>query len=126
MRLIGLAPLALVALSACASSQMTAGSMPEVGYAPGALGFAAIMDSDWVKAERQLVGSRVEADNPARLLNLAHVYRKTGREAEARDLYRKVLEQRDVTLELANGEPASCHALARRALEQPSGLAARH
>ena len=125
MRLVGLAPFALLALSACASSQMAANSMPEVGYEPGALGFAAIMDADWVKAERQLRASYVAENNPARLLNLAHVYRKTGRETEARRLYEAVLEQRDRTVETADGAAASCHELAQKALAQPAGLAAR-
>lgn len=125
MRVAVFTPLALLVLSACASSQMTAGSMPETGYTPGALGFAAIMDEDWAKAERQLLASPAAADDPARLLNLAHVYRKTGRETEARRLYQAVLDERDRTVELANGEPASCHALARQALGQPSGLASR-
>ena len=125
MRVAVLTPLALLALSACASSQMAANSMPETGYTPGALGFAAIMDEDWAKAERQLVASSAAANDPARLLNLAHVYHKTGRETEARRLYQAVLDQRDRTVELANGDPASCHELARKALGQPSGLAAR-
>lgn len=125
MRLPVLVPLAMIVLSACASSQMTAGSMPETGYEPGALGFAAIMDADWQKAERQLVNSPAGASDPARLLNLAHVYRKTGRETEARRLYQAVLDQRDRAVELANGEVASCHALAQKALSQPVGLAAR-
>lgn len=126
MRLGVLAPLALIALSACASSQMAASSMPETGYSPGALGFAAIMDEDWVKAERQLATSSADKADPARLLNLAHVYRSTGRETEARQLYHAVLEQRDRTVELANGEPASCHTLARTALAKPTGTAARN
>jgi uncharacterized protein HemY len=125
MRIAALAPLALLALAACASTQMTASSMPETGYTPGALGFAAIMDEDWVKAERQLAASSAERSDPARLLNLAHVYRQTGRELEARQLYRAVLDQRDRTVELANGEAASCHALARKGLDMPTGVAAR-
>lgn len=126
MRLIALTPLAMVALSACASSQMTASSMPESGYTPGALGFAAIMDEDWKKAERQLLTSSAEANDPARLLNLAHVYQKTGRDLEARRLYQAVLGQRDCTVELADGEPASCHGLAQKGLAQPTGFAARN
>lgn len=125
MRLVGLAPLMLLAVSGCASTQTASGSMPETGYTPGALGFAAIMDADWAKAERQLLASHAAADDPARLLNLAHVYRSTGRETEARRLYSAVLDQRDRTVELANGEPASCHDLARKALGQPTGMAAR-
>ena len=126
MRVLGLAPIALLALSACASSQMASNSMPEAGYAPGALGFAAIMDADWVKAERQLAASSTANDDPARLLNLAHVYRQTGRETEARQIYSAVLDQRDRIVEVANGTPMSCHALAQQALAKPTGVAARN
>ena len=125
MRLFGLAPLMLLAVAGCASTQMASHAMPETGYTPGALGFVAIMDEDWARAERQLLASHAAADDPARLLNLAHVYRSTGRETEARRLYSAVLDQRDRTVELANGEPASCHALARKALAQPTGVAER-
>lgn len=125
MRSFGLAPLMLIAVAGCASTQMASSAMPESGYTPGALGFAAIMDEDWAKAERQLLASHADADDPARLLNLAHVYRSTGREAEARRLYGAVLDERDRTVELANGEPASCHALARKALAQSTGTMAR-
>ncbi len=124
MRLSVLAPLALIALSACAS-QTTTAALPESGYAPGALAYGAIMDADWKRAEAQLASSSASENDPARLLNLAHIYRKTGRELEARKLYQAVLEERDMTLETAKGEPASAHQLAQRALSTPVGVAAR-
>lgn len=124
MRLAPLAPLSLLALSACATGSMSTASLPESGYTPGALGFSAIMDSDWKRAEQQLAASDAAETDPARLLNLAHVYRKTGRELEAKKLYEAVLAERDMTLETADGRPASAHELAQRALSQPTGVAA--
>jgi len=124
MRIAAFAPLALLALSACATGSTSTAGLPESGYAPGALAFSAIMDSDWERAEHQLAASSAAESDPARLLNLAHVYRKTGRELEAKRLYEAVIAQRDMTVELASGEPASAHELAQRALAQPTGVAA--
>jgi uncharacterized protein HemY len=123
MRFAVLAPLGLLALSACAGASMSTASLPEAGYTPGSLAYSAIMDSDWKRAEAQLAKSTAAEDDPARLLNLAHVYRKTGRELEAKQLYEAVLAEPDMTLELASGEPASAHALAQKALAQPTGVA---
>lgn len=124
MRIATFAPLTLLVLSACASGPMSTAALPESGYTPGALGFAAIMDSDWKRAEERLAASSAAETDPARLLNLAHVYRKTGRELEAKKLYEAVLDERDMTVELASGEAASAHELAQRALAQPTGVAA--
>jgi hypothetical protein len=44
------------------------------------------------------------------------VYRRTGREADARALYKRVLERRDIAMDLPSGAVASSHDLARRAL----------
>ena len=40
----------------------------------------------------------------------------TGREADARALYKRVLERRDIAMDLPSGAVASSHDLARRAL----------
>lgn len=124
MRMAIFAPLTLLTLSACATGSMSTASLPESGYTPGSLAFSAIMDSDWKRAEAQLASSSAAETDPARLLNLAHVYRKTGRELEAKQLYEAVLAERDMAVEMANGEPASAHELAQRALAQPTGVAA--
>ena len=117
MRLHRLAPFALLALAGCASSSQTA-SLPETGYEPGALAFAAIMDQEWAKAERQLAKSNVSDRDPAKMLNLAHVYRKTGREADALRIYRQLAERSDdVMVELADGRAASSRELALRAMD---------
>jgi Tfp pilus assembly protein PilF len=117
MQLYRLTPIALLALAGCASSSMQGAGLAEVGYEPGTLAFAAIMDQDWSKAEAQLTDSNVADDDPAKLLNLAHVYRKTGREADALRLYRQVAEQRNhFMVELADGSVASSRELALRAI----------
>jgi uncharacterized protein HemY len=106
--------LAGVALSACASGAATP---DEVGYAPGALGYAAIVTGDFRSAEAQLASSPAPADDPARLLNLAHVYKSTGRQAHAAQLYRQVLAgDDDPMLALKSGEPARAKALAAAGL----------
>ena len=124
MRLYRLTPIALLALAACAGSSAQTAGLNEIGYAPGSLGFAAIMHQDWKKAEAQLTSSEVDAADPARLLNLAHVYRKTGREAEAQRIYRRLAAQPNHFLvELANGDVASTRELARQGLGDANGYA---
>lgn len=116
---------AALSLSACAASMQTASNDVEVGYAPGSLGYAAIMRGDLPRAEAQLThATNVSADDPARLLNLAHVYRKTGREAEARELYARVAQSGDEgKLELANGDVGTARELAMRALNASNSYA---
>jgi Tfp pilus assembly protein PilF len=120
--------LAATALTGCATvSPQSAqrGDLMEVGYAPGALAFGAIMERDWSRAEAQLQAAKVEADDPARLLNLAHVYRMTGRDRQAAALYRQVLAQSDDTpLELADGRVATPRQLAAKALGVDESYAA--
>lgn len=110
--------LPLFALAACAT--VPGGSRlanAEVGYAPGSLGYAAIEAGDWATAEAQLTASRAGDNDPARLLNLAHVYAKTGRIAEAQALYEQVATGDDVgPFELADGTVISSREAAKRAL----------
>ena len=129
MRNILLAVLPLAVLAGCATSPAApvANSLAkaEIGYAPGSLGFAAITDGDWSRAEAQLnkrIG--VSEDDPARLLNLAHVYLKTGREADAIRLYQQVAEAEDSDLVLADGTRVSARAVARRMLSRKTSYAA--
>lgn len=69
------------------------------------------------RAERQLASAlRVEPAQPEALLNLAVVYARTGRAAAARDLYRRVLDQPDVLMDLANGNSAGSHRIAQAGL----------
>ena len=47
---------------------------------------------------------------------LAAVYRRTGREADARALYQRVLQRREVAMDMPSGAVVSSHELARRGL----------
>jgi Tfp pilus assembly protein PilF len=115
----------LVALSACATAE-TALVDPqgrvEVGYAPGSLGFAAIMRGDFAGAESLIAAQ--DSKDPAQLLNLAHIYRKTGREREAQRLYQQVAAMpQNIEVELADGDIASSRELALKALGMNTGYA---
>lgn len=113
MRFVLLAAAALP-LAACSTMpDHVREARTEIGYPKGALALAAIRDGDWKEAETQLA---VDAEDPARLLNLAHVYRRTGRTAEADFLYTRVLQMPEARDLVVGGMPASSHRLARQAL----------
>ena len=74
---------------------------------------AAIEQGDFVGAEKVLLQElRIHPGRPELLLNLATVYAKTGRQAEARTLYRQVLAQSDVLMDLPADRTAGSHAVA--------------
>ncbi len=81
------------------------------------LGYQAISAGDLNAAERTLVAERrIFPNRPELMLNLAAVYDRTGREAEARALYTSLLQADDVELTLANGTTASSRVLASTGL----------
>ncbi|MEE4350974.1 MAG: hypothetical protein V2J26_12170 [Pacificimonas sp.] len=91
----------------------TAAQAGEVGYEEGSLGFEQMVAGDWLAAEQKLNASADELGaDPARLLQLAEVYRVTGREGDADALYRQVLSSEDMTLVLADGRIVSAHNIA--------------
>jgi len=113
----GIAILALsVPLAACAAT--TNAPLVENGYPRGSLAVAAIDRGDLVAAERRLTtDTHLDRDNPARLVNLAHVYAETGRTAEALALWEQVLTLEDEDeLETLSGRETSTHRAARAAL----------
>lgn len=82
-------------IAAAPVSVALADPIMEDGFAPGALGVAAIDRGDWAAAERALMKDRtLRADNPARLINLGKVYMETGRLELATLTWRKALESR--------------------------------
>jgi hypothetical protein len=104
MRKFGFAVLALVGAAAPA-------------LAADQNGYQAIVSGDLAAAERHILAEQaVYPGRPELMLNLAAVYRRTGREADARALYKRVLERRDIAMDLPSGAVASSHDLARRAL----------
>ena len=84
------------------------------------LGSAAIQAGDFRKAEQILIAEqRFNPGMPEVMINLAYVYRHTGRTSEARALYRQVLDQPDVMLDTsAPTMSVSSHAVARAALAE--------
>lgn len=75
-------------------------------------------------AERELEARRAqEPDEPSLLINIAYIYAKTGRAADAASAYERVLALPDVLLALGNGKPRWSHALANRGLGRPDGVA---
>ncbi|RYD54977.1 MAG: tetratricopeptide repeat protein [Sphingomonadales bacterium] len=61
---------------------------------------------------------RIYPSRPELLLNLAAVYVKSGRTAEARTLYSQVLAQREVLMDLRADKVAGSHAVASVGLRQ--------
>lgn len=60
---------------------------------------------------------RIDPDNPVVMINLARVYAKSGRTAEANRLLRGLLRMENVELDGASGTPVWSHALAIEALK---------
>lgn len=84
-------------------------------------GYRAIATGDLVTAEKRIVAERrIFPARPELMLNLAAVYRQTGREADARALYASVLAQRSVAMDMPSGTVASSHDIATRALGRPT------
>lgn len=79
----------------------------------------AIVRGDLAGAERKLTAElRRNPGAPELLLNLAAIYAQTGRAAEARALYREVLAQRDVQMDLSRDRIATSHSVANKGLQR--------
>jgi Flp pilus assembly protein TadD len=104
---------AFAVLVAAAASPVIA----EVGYSEGALAVSALANGDVARAERVLAPvSLADAQDPARLINLAAVYTRTGRTTEARATLLKVGRVADAMLVMSDGAERSSRAIARDAL----------
>ncbi|MEG3164235.1 tetratricopeptide repeat protein [Sphingomonas sp. PB2P19] len=80
-------------------------------------GYTAIAAGNMTVAEQRIVAERrIFPDRPELMLNLAAVYRNTGRDSQARALYIAVLDRPAVALDTASGAVVSSHDLAQRAL----------
>ena len=90
-------------------------------------GAAALARGDYAAAERAIAAQqRLFPRDADLLINLAQVYARTGRTAEAARLYREVAAQPDDALDLPDGRVASSHALAGKGLQRLTvALAAR-
>ncbi|PAX06792.1 hypothetical protein CKY28_15640 [Sphingomonas lenta] len=72
---------------------------------------------DYARAERMLLAEQKRTpERPELLLNLAAVYAKTNRVAEARALYAEVLDRPAVALDMLSGRTVSSHDVALTAM----------
>ena len=109
--------LALAGLSIAAPALAAPAPTIETGYAPGTLAVAAIERGDWARAEALLTDRRLNADDPARLVNLGQVYWATGRQGEALSAWRRALASTNqFEVETMDGRWVSTADLAREAL----------
>lgn len=99
----------------------------EVAYPQTAIGYDALTAGDNERAVREMLAGHVSRHDPAFLLNLGQAYARSGRVAEARELFRQAAKKRDVVdLVLADGRVMSSKLAARQALATVQvGLAAR-
>lgn len=82
-------------------------------------GYTAIAAGNLSQAEATLSAERaIFPRRPEVLLNLAAVYARTDRAAQARALYDDVLASEPVALDLANGGTVSSHEIAQRGLSR--------
>ena len=94
-------------------------------HAKDRTGYQAIAAGDLARAERTLVAERrIFPDRPELMLNLAAVYLRTGRVAEANALYSKVLARPATEMDLPSGRAATSHRIATVALASlPTNIA---
>lgn len=89
-------------------------------------GFDAIQRADLTAAEARLSAERIaQPDEPSVLINLAHIYAKTGRTAQAEMLYRQVLSSDNVLMLTGSRRQLWSHDLASRGLERTRLVASR-
>lgn len=112
---------AIVAAPLAAISSTAVAGKPVDNY-----GLAAISVGDLRAAEAQLMQRLYVAPHDVTaLLNLAMVYRKTGRVAQADELYTRVLTRDDVLLDARNGATVWAHDLAKAKRTTTIALATR-
>ncbi|HMG45901.1 MAG TPA: hypothetical protein VK614_00370 [Allosphingosinicella sp.] len=110
-------PALLACAAFCLCATIASAQAVETGYARGTLAVAAIERGDWARAEALLTDPRLNADDPARLINLGQVYWATGRQGEALSAWRRALASANqFEIETLGGRTVSTAALAREAL----------
>jgi lipopolysaccharide biosynthesis regulator YciM len=99
----------------------------ETAYPKIAIGYDALVAGDNERAIRDMLNGNVSRHDPAFLLNLGQAYARSGRVAEARDLFRQAARKREeVDLVLADGRVINSKLAARQALATVRvGIAAR-
>ena len=82
-------------------------------------GYKAITAGDWRTAEHELLAQSGRfANRPELMLNLAAIYVRAGRGAEALALYRQVQAQPEVAMDMADGRIVGSHQVASRGMER--------
>ncbi len=117
----GVVSVLLVAAAGVAAPAMAQDSWPQ------RTGFQEIAAGHLDVAERTLLEERrTDPNSPELMLNLAAVYSKTGRAADARALYDAVLKEKAVAMDMPSGVILSSHTVARTGLRHlPQTIAAR-
>ncbi len=115
MKTIFISVLAL-SLAGVANAQSVDGG--EIGYSQGSLGYDALIAGDNSRAIAQIMANeKTSRKDPARLINLGQAYARTGRTAEAAQLFQTAMESRDqIDLILADGTVMNSREAAKRAL----------
>ncbi|WP_373490846.1 hypothetical protein [Parasphingorhabdus sp.] len=91
----------------------------EIGYAKGALGYDALVAGENEIALQQLeAAAKVDANDPARLINLGQVYARMGRTGDAARMFMTAMQSdRNFDLVLANGDVVNSRDAADQALQ---------
>jgi Flp pilus assembly protein TadD len=99
----------------------------EVAYPAKAIGYDGLMAGDNQRAIDDMMAGNISRHDPAFLLNLGQAYARSGRVAEARDLFRRAARKLEaVDLVLADGRVINSKLAARQALATVQvGLASR-
>lgn len=107
----------LTGIALCASASALSAQAVETGYERGTLAVAAMERGDWARAEQLLTDKRLNADDPARLINLGQVYWAQGRQGEALGAWRRALASGShFEVETWGGRLVSTETLAREML----------
>ena len=118
---------ALIATAFCAVAHAESKIAGETAYPKTAIGYEALMSGDNERAISDMLKGNISRHDPAFLLNLGQAYARSGRIAEARELFRKAAKKRDdIDLVLADGRIINSRQAARQALATVQvGIAAR-
>jgi hypothetical protein len=111
--------LSLIALGGlCLSGSAMAATPTTVTiYAPDPIATSANQQGDLTRAEAILAVSRLDANDPVRLINLGDVYWLSGRQSEALLAWRRAMASRDhYDVETVGGRVLSTYDIAREAL----------
>jgi Flp pilus assembly protein TadD len=89
----------------------------ETAYPETAIGYKALASGNNERAISDMLDGSISRHDPAFLLNLGQAYARTGRLAEARELFRRAARKTEnVDLVLADGRVVSSKLAARQAL----------